>query len=99
VPVFRGFTRCPGRWRASRGFCTTVVITDLGILRPDPESKELTLTGLHPGAGVEEAKEATGWDLRVAEDLKTTDPPKREELRILRALRARTEAVRKGANV
>jgi len=65
-------------------------------LRPDPESKELTLTRLHPGATVEEAKEATGWDLRVAEervaeDLETTDPPKREELRILRDRNRRTD--------
>lgn len=32
----------------------TAVITDLGVLRPDPETKELTLTALHPGATVEE---------------------------------------------
>jgi glutaconate CoA-transferase subunit B len=71
-------------------------------LRPDPESKELTLTRLHPGATVEEAKEAKGWDLRVAEervaeDLETTDPPKREELRILRDLKTRTEAAMEAA--
>ena len=53
----------------------TVVITDLGILRPDPETKELTLAALHPGATVEQAREATGWDLQVAEELETTDPP------------------------
>jgi glutaconate CoA-transferase subunit B len=74
----------------------TVVITDLGVLRPDPETKELTLTALHPGATVEAAKEATGWDLRVAEDPVTTDPPTDEELRVLRDLRARTEAARRG---
>ena len=70
----------------------TVVITDLGILKPDPETKELTLTDLHPGTSVEQAREATGWDLRVADDLGTTDPPTEEELRVLRDLRERTEA-------
>jgi glutaconate CoA-transferase subunit B len=70
----------------------TVVITDLGILKPDPETKELTLTDLHPGANVEQAREATGWDLRVADDPGTTDPPTEEELRVLRDLRERTEA-------
>jgi glutaconate CoA-transferase, subunit B len=70
----------------------TVVITDLGILRPDPETKELTMTALHPGATVEEAKEATGWELKVAEELETTDPPTEKALRILRDLKARTEA-------
>jgi glutaconate CoA-transferase, subunit B len=74
----------------------TVVITDLGVLRPDPETKELTLTALHPGATVEAAKEATGWQLRVAEDPGTTDPPTDEELEVLRDLRARTEAARRG---
>ena len=70
----------------------TIVITDLGILKPDPETKELTLTALHPGTSVEQAREATGWDLRVADDLGTTDPPTEEELRVLRDLRERTEA-------
>jgi glutaconate CoA-transferase subunit B len=73
------------------------VITDLGILRPDPNTKELTMTALHPGATVEEAKEATGWELKVAEELKTTDPPTEKELEILRALKVRTEASRKKA--
>jgi len=75
----------------------TAVITDLGILRPDPESRELTLVALHPGASVEGAREATGWELRVAEDLETTEPPTEDELRILRDLRARTAAARKEA--
>ena len=37
-----------------------VVITDLGVLRPDPESRELTLVALHPGATVEQALDSTG---------------------------------------
>jgi glutaconate CoA-transferase subunit B len=74
----------------------TVVITDLGVLRPDPETKELTLTALHPGATVEQAREATDWELRVAEDPGTTDPPTDEELAVLRDLHARTEAARRG---
>jgi glutaconate CoA-transferase, subunit B len=75
----------------------TAVITDLGILRPDPVSRELTLVALHPGASVEGAREATGWGLRVAEDLDTTEPPTEDQLRILRDLRARTAAARKEA--
>src|SRR3954463_2262940 len=47
----------------------TVVITDLGVLRPDPESRELTLTQIHPGASIEGAREQTGWPLRVSGDL------------------------------
>ena len=77
------------------GVGPTIVISDLGILRPDPESRELTMTALHPGATVEEAKEATGWKLMVAEELETTDPPTEKELGILRELKARTDASRK----
>jgi glutaconate CoA-transferase subunit B len=77
----------------------TVVITDLGILRPDPETRELTLAKVHPGASVEQAREATGWDLKAAEDLGTTDPPSEEELRVLRHLRAKTEAANKDMQV
>ena len=59
------------------------VVTDLGIMQPD-ESGELILTAIHPGTTVEQAKENTGWDLRVAPSLRTTDPPLAEELTILR---------------
>jgi glutaconate CoA-transferase, subunit B len=69
----------------------TVVITDLGVLRPDPESRELTLTEIHPGVALEQAREATAWALAVAEDLEETVPPSEEELRILRELRATLE--------
>jgi acyl CoA:acetate/3-ketoacid CoA transferase beta subunit len=35
----------------------TIVITDLGILRSDPRTKELTLTALHPGVTEEDLEE------------------------------------------
>jgi glutaconate CoA-transferase, subunit B len=60
------------------------VVTDLGILTPDQETGELILTALHAGATVEQAIKNTGWKLKVADDLKTTEPPTDEELRLLR---------------
>jgi glutaconate CoA-transferase, subunit B len=72
----------------------TTVMPDLGVLRPDPVTKELTLVALHPGATVEGAREATGWELRVAEEVATTEPPSHEELEVLRELHARTAAAR-----
>ena len=60
------------------------VVTDLGIMTPDKETGELVLTALHPGAPVEQAIKNTGWPLKVASDLKTTEPPADEELRLLR---------------
>jgi glutaconate CoA-transferase subunit B len=74
-----------------RGAGPKMVITDLGVLEPDPESRELVLTRLHPGATVEQAKAATGWPLRVAESVGTTEPPNETELEVLRALRAGQE--------
>jgi glutaconate CoA-transferase subunit B len=64
------------------------VITDLGVLEPADDG-ELVLTQIHPGVTVDEAREATGWDLRVAGDLRETDPPTDEELTELQELLAR----------
>ena len=70
-------------------FVTTVasgatVITELGVL--EPRDGELTLTQIHDGVTVDEVREATGWDLRVAGELATTEPPTAEELGALREL-------------
>ena len=74
----------------------TAVITDLGILTPERETKELTLTSLHPGATVEQAVAATGWPLKVAEDIAETPAPTESELAALRDLNERTEAAHAG---
>jgi glutaconate CoA-transferase subunit B len=68
----------------------TTVITDLGILTPDPATKELTLTSIHPGATVERVIENTGWKLKVADRIKSTEAPSAKELNVLRDLHART---------
>ena len=69
-----------------------VVITDLGVLRPDPSGRELRLAQVHPGVTADDVREATGWKLRVADDLSATEPPTAEELGVLRELRATLEA-------
>ncbi len=48
----------------------------------------LTLTRLHPGVTVEQARAATGWPLAVAGDLATTEAPSEQELEVLRRLEA-----------
>jgi glutaconate CoA-transferase subunit B len=72
-----------------RGAGPTAVITDLGVLEPDPETKVLRLTQVHPGVDFDQVREATGWDLDVAEDLITTEPPTSDELAALRELMSR----------
>jgi glutaconate CoA-transferase, subunit B len=85
-----GFGQGPGDRRrlGLTGAGPRVVITDLGVLTPDPETRELTLVSLHPGATPEQAQAATGWPLEVAPDLSTTDAPTAQELTALRRLQA-----------
>lgn len=85
-----GFGRRGDARTDHRGAGPSVVITDLGVLTPDPQTHELTLTGLHPGVDVEQVIEHTGWGLAVADELKITEPPSAEELKILRDLKERT---------
>jgi glutaconate CoA-transferase subunit B len=61
-----------------------VVVSDLGIL--EPRDGELTLVATHPGVSAENVLAATGWELRVAENVHETQPPTAEELAALRAL-------------
>jgi glutaconate CoA-transferase subunit B len=88
-----GFGAGPGdRERLGlRGAGPSMVITDLGILRPDPETCELVLTAVHPGVEIENVRDATGWDLRVAPEVARTAPPTDEEIDALRRLGAGTE--------
>ena len=85
-----GHGRGPGDREAAgaRGRGPTLVVTDLGLLAPDPATCELTLVALHPGVSVEEVQAHTGWELRVSPDLASTDPPTPEELAVLRELEA-----------
>ncbi|MGA8144943.1 MAG: CoA-transferase subunit beta [Candidatus Acidiferrales bacterium] len=83
----------------TRGRGPTTVITDLGIMRSDPETRELVLTAIHPGIDVEQIKDATAWQLKIAPKLETTPVPAARELHALRDLHARTAAAHGSAAV
>ncbi len=51
----------------------TAVVTDLCVLEPDPEDRELRVTSLHPGVSFEEVQAATGWPLRTAREVQITE--------------------------
>ena len=72
-----------------RGRGPTAVITNLGVLEPDPQTKELMLTAVHPGVEVDAVRAETGWELRVSDELERTEPPTDEELGALRELVSR----------
>jgi glutaconate CoA-transferase, subunit B len=76
---------------SSLGDHVRVVVTNLGILEPvgDGAERELTLVAVHPGSHPDEARAATGWELRVADDLRETEPPSDTELQALRSLRTK----------
>lgn len=83
-----------GDTRARLGLTTkgpTRVITDLCLLEPDPVSKELVVTALHPTVTRDAVVAATGWPIRFADDVAETPPPTAEELEVLRDLHARTK--------
>jgi glutaconate CoA-transferase subunit B len=71
----------------SAGDNVRVVVTDLGIL--EPRDGELTLTAVHPGVDTDDVVDATGWELRVADDVRDTAAPTGEQLDALRALESR----------
>jgi glutaconate CoA-transferase subunit B len=69
-----------------RGRGPTAVITDLGVLRPEPETNELILTAVHPGVDPADVATATGWPLRQAAELAVTAAPTAQELHALAEL-------------
>jgi glutaconate CoA-transferase subunit B len=68
------------------GHGVAAVITDLGVLEPDPDTCELVLVATHPGVVVTDVLEATGWELKVAPHVATTPAPSVHELAAVRAL-------------
>ncbi|MCK2183911.1 CoA-transferase subunit beta [Halomonas getboli] len=74
----------------------TRVITDLCVMKPDPETRELVVVSLHPGVTAEQVQEATGWEIRFAETLESTPEPSARELEVLRALKDRTAQAHAG---
>ncbi len=61
-----------------------LVITDMGVYRFDPETREMMLVSIHPGITLQKIKENIGWDVKVARDLIETPPPGPDEIRIIR---------------
>ena len=66
-----------------RGGGMLAVVTDHGILEPD-ERGEMILTALHSGKTVDEARLNTGWELKIADQIRATPAVTQRELDILR---------------
>jgi glutaconate CoA-transferase, subunit B len=75
-----------------RGAGPKRIITDLGVLAPDPDSCEFVMTGLYPGISPQTAREKTGWELKFAASPETIEPPSAAELDALRRIKGVTAA-------
>jgi glutaconate CoA-transferase subunit B len=93
-----GYGRGPGdRERLGlTGRGPSKIITDLGVLEPDPATLEFTMTGLYPGVTREVARERTGWNLQFSPHLRTVSPPATAELEALRTLVNKQGSVTEG---
>ena len=60
------------------------VITDKCILEPNPETGELEISALYPGATVEDCKANVGWQLQARATLGTVEPPSAADVQLLR---------------
>jgi glutaconate CoA-transferase, subunit B len=74
----------------------TLVVTDLCEMRPDPDTKELVVTALHPGVARGQVEANTGWTPRFADALSETPAPTEVELSTLRELQQRTARAHAG---
>jgi 3-oxoacid CoA-transferase subunit B/glutaconate CoA-transferase subunit B len=60
------------------------VITQLAVYGFDDETKEMTLHALHPGVEVADVQAASGFEIRVPDDVERTEEPTDEQLALLR---------------
>ena len=76
-----------GNWRERlglKGGGPSRVISSLGTFSFDSTSREMILSTHHPGVGVEEIQQETGWSLHLSDDLKETPQPSRDEIMAVR---------------
>ena len=62
------------------------IITNKAIFRFDKETKEAYLAEISPGIKVEDVVKEVSWDLKVADNLVTMEPPTEEQIRLIHAL-------------
>jgi glutaconate CoA-transferase subunit B len=72
-----------------RGAGPQQIITDLGILTPDPVSREFTVSSIFPGVSQETIRERTGWDVVIAPEPELVAPPAEAELVALRGYKGK----------
>jgi len=64
----------------------TTVITDLALMRFDPDTRRMRLDALQAGVTIDRVRDQTGFDLAIVPEPAELPAPSGEELRILRML-------------
>jgi glutaconate CoA-transferase subunit B len=67
-----------------KGGGPAAVITDRAIFRFDTDTKEMFLSQLYPGVNVEDVRKEISWDLRLADNVETVEPPTRAQVNFIR---------------
>jgi Acyl CoA:acetate/3-ketoacid CoA transferase, beta subunit len=62
------------------------IISDGGIFRFDPATKEAYLDGIREGVTIDEIRAQVAWDLKVASEVKVLEPPTVKQIEIIRGL-------------
>jgi glutaconate CoA-transferase subunit B len=62
------------------------VVTDLAVMGFDEDTREMKVLALQQGATREQVQDNTGFKLLFADKVETAEPPRQEELEVLRHL-------------
>ena len=60
------------------------VVTNKAVLDFDTADHSMRVRSLHPGVGIEDVKESTGFELAIPDDIDETRMPTADELRLIR---------------
>jgi len=69
-----------------RGGGPAAVITEKGLFRFDPQTKEMYLHEVAENSKVEEISELVDWDLKIASDLRTMEPPTCSQIELMKQI-------------
>ncbi|MFF3688541.1 CoA-transferase subunit beta [Streptomyces sp. NPDC002187] len=62
------------------------VVSDLGVFDFETPDRAMRIVSLHPGVGLDQVREATGFDLAVTGEVPCTREPTPDELRLIRTV-------------
>jgi glutaconate CoA-transferase subunit B len=74
------------KWGLPPNTGPVVIVTNKAVLRFDEKTKEAYLESYHPDSNVEDILKLTPWKLKISDDVHETEPPRADELKVLREI-------------